>query len=58
MEIDFDGCPNYRHVPSNERPPPTGPNDRHGVNPGPKVYCMTGIMNVNNPEDGLVGMNS
>ena len=30
MEIDFDRCPNYRRVPSNERPPPTGPNDRHG----------------------------
>ena len=30
MEIDFDGRPNYRHVPSNERPLPTGPNDRCG----------------------------
>ena len=29
-----------------------------GVNLGPKVYCTTGIMNVNNPEDGLVEMNS
>ena len=30
MEIDFDGHSNYRCVLSNERPPPTGPNDRHG----------------------------
>ena len=36
MEIDFDGRPNYRCVPSNERPPPTGPNDRHGCESGTK----------------------
>ena len=36
MEIDFDRCLNYRHVPSNERPPPTGPNDRRGREPGTK----------------------
>ena len=36
MEIDFDGHPNYRRVPSNERPPPTGPNDRHGCESGTK----------------------
>ena len=29
-----------------------------GMNPGPKAYHMTGIMNMNNPEDGLVEMNS
>ena len=28
------------------------------VNPGPKVYCMIGIMNVNNPKNGLVEINS
>ena len=57
MEIDFDEHPNYRHVPSNERPPPTRPNDRHGHESGTKGILYNRDY-VNNPKDGLVKMNS